>query len=636
VTGIKIHLLALTAFIGLGLQGQDYAASASGQNCTFQANPDRFLGQQARIIKVVFDRAMAFDGSRVKDAAAGGRRGPPPRRNFIDEEVFNKLASMGVQSAALSTDEEFYRRVTLDLTGRIPYSAYVRDFVASADPNKRSAAIDQLLHLPEFVDKWTMWMGDLLQNNANASNLNRNIAGRNAFYQFIRNAIQNDVSFKDMALQVVTATGNTYDAPSAAGFIANGFQPGGPTQDTYDMTLVKTATTFLGLGHYDCLLCHNGRGHLDALSVWGANSTRTEAEHMAAFFARTRFAGYQFPAGTPLADQQANFYYQSYQVSDVLNATYALPTTYGNRPNRPLMNGNMRTADPIYRTGATPAGENWRFEFARNMVNDPMFGINMANRLWKQMFNLGLVEPQDALDPARLDPSNPPDAPWTLQATHPVLLQALAGEIANRQYSLREFLRLIAESSAYQLSSRYAGNWDLSYVPLFARHYPRRLEGEEIHDAIAKSTSVFFGYNVQGFTSPVFWAMQFPDTSEPRANSGNANVFMNYFLRGNRDLLSRSQAVTIPQSSALMNDPFVMNKIHMSQSPTLQAVAKLPAPADQLEEMFLTFLNRMPTDLERAAGLKLLSAPATTAQKNAALEDLAWALINKLDFLFSY
>jgi hypothetical protein len=33
--------------------------------------------------------------------------------------------------------------------------------------------------------------------------------------------------------------------------------------------LVKTATTWLGLGHYDCLLCHSEPGHLTGLSLWG-------------------------------------------------------------------------------------------------------------------------------------------------------------------------------------------------------------------------------------------------------------------------------------------------------------------------------------------------------------------------------
>ena len=69
-----------------------------------------------------------------------------------------------------------------------------------------------------------------------------------------------------------------------------------------------------------------------------------------------------------------------------------------------------------------------------------MFSINFANRLWKAMFNYGLVDTADTLDPARLDPNNPPDAPWTFQATHPVLLTRLASEFVARNYSLREVL----------------------------------------------------------------------------------------------------------------------------------------------------------------------------------------------------
>jgi hypothetical protein len=217
-----------------------------------------------------------------------------------------------------------------------------------------------------------------------------------------------------------------------------------------------------------------------------------------------------------------------------------------------------------------------------------------------------------------------------------VLLAKLANQFTFDYFNLREFLRLITESSAYQLSSRYNGNWTPDLVPLFARHYPRRLDGEEVHDAIARSTGVFSNYAVQGWGSPVQWAMQLPDTSEPRSNAANANTFMNYFLRGNRDNIPRSQSATIFQSAALMNDSFVNAKFHMTQSPTLQAIAKLPNTTAQLEEMFLTFLGRMPTDAERSLALKGLNAATTTAAKNASLEDLAWALINKIEYVYSY
>ena len=104
-----------------------------------------------------------------------------------------------------------------------------------------------------------------------------------------------------------------------------------------------------------------------------------------------------------------------------------------------------------------------------------MFARNMANRVWKQMFGLGLVDPVDSLDPARLDPANPPADPWTLQATHPELLEKLSAEFGKQNFGLRAFLKTIAQSTAYQLSSRYDGEWKEDYVVLFARHYARRM-----------------------------------------------------------------------------------------------------------------------------------------------------------------
>jgi hypothetical protein len=637
MTGITRLLYTLTALAGFGLQGQDLSA-VSGANCTFKQNPAKFQGQTARAIKAINDQLSALDKARKMSAdpvLAPIDPATVPHANFIDDQIFPAMSAAGVQSAPVAGDEEFFRRINLDLTGRIPLPADILAFEADQTANKRSILIEKLLASSAFTDKWTMWLGDLLQNNASAVAINRNVNGRNAFYQYIFNAVQFGGSFKEMAYEIVTATGNSYDSPSPAGFVLNGFAPGGPNQDTYDMTLVKSAQAFLGLDHYDCLLCHNGRGHLDALSLWGSQQTRSQAEQMAAFFARVNRPLFTFPTGTSTADQQANFYYQSWIVGDNTTAAYALPTNYGNRPNRSLI-GTSTTATPVYRTGETPAAAAWRAEFATSMVNDPLFSINFANRLWKAMFNLGQVDTVDTLDPARLDPNNPPPAPWGFQAFNPALLSQLADVFARSNYDLRGMLRFIANSSAYQLSSEYPGTWDPNNVGLFARHYPRRLWGEEVHDAIAQSTGVFAKYTPRGFTAPVVWAMQMPDTSEPSSNTNNASTFMNYFLRGNRDNVPRATDPTTLQSGALMNDGFINAKFHMAQSPNLQAVAKLTTATAQVQQLYLTYLSRMPSASENTAAVAYLSAAATAAAKNAALEDLAWSLINKLEFVFSY
>jgi hypothetical protein len=253
--------------------------------------------------------------------------------------------------------------------------------------------------------------------------------------------------------------------------------------------------------------------------------------------------------------------------------------------------------------------------------------------MWKHLFGMGLVDPVDTLDPARLDPANPPSAPWSLQATHPELLVQLADAFVAKNFDMREFLKVLLQSSAYQLSSAYPGEWKYEYLPLFARHYPRRLEGEEVHDAITKATGVMPSYTLQGLDT-VQWAVQLPEPAEPRSN-GAARTFMDAFFRGDRDTQSRSQSGSVLQQMYLMNDAFVLNRTRVSASPLLREAAKLSNDA-VLDEIFLLFLSRKPTESERARGMAALSKATTAAQRNAAIEDLAWVCVNKVEFLFSH
>jgi hypothetical protein len=84
-------------------------------------------------------------------APAGGPRLTP--RNFIDEQIFGKMQREGIPHAPLATDQEFIRRVMLDLTGRIPTPGEVREFLADNATDKRARLIDQLIGSPGFVDK---------------------------------------------------------------------------------------------------------------------------------------------------------------------------------------------------------------------------------------------------------------------------------------------------------------------------------------------------------------------------------------------------------------------------------------------------------------------------------------------------
>jgi len=630
--------LLFAPMFALAQESTTQEVETSGANCTFIAAPDEFLSRESRARRDAYERALAFTRFSPKRAAGALSADPStmPVKSFIDEEIFRKLSAENVSAAAISPDAEFLRRIMLDLTGRIPTGPEVKAFVANEDPGKRDELIDRLLYSLEFTDKWTVWLGDLLQNAATAQNRSQQIEGRNRLHEWIKYSIDSQKSFRDVAYEVITATGNNYDHTAApTNFILRGFAPMGPAQDTADLLMVRTASTFLGLSHYDCVLCHDGKYHLDAVNVWGAKATRVEAWRMASHFARVQMAG--------VSNDRENYYYNSILTTERTTGTYDLNTTSGNRPRRDALmieGRRMVNLTPVYRDGTAAAG-NWRESFARAMIADPMFARNFANRLWKAMFNLALAEPVDGLDPARLDPKVTPPGTWTHQASHPVLLEKLAQAARDNDFNLRETLRLIVSSTAYQLSSSYDGEWDITKASLFARHIPRRLEPEEIHDALVKASGVKASYTIGGWVNPVEWAMQLPEPVEPRSN-GVAAGFLNSFSRGNRDTLQRSQNGSILMWLSMMNSSVVTDRTRVQDaqgrySPYLLQMTREANSALVVEEMFLTYLSRLPTEYERGVALKTL-AKATTPQytRAMAIEDLAWALANKVDFLFSY
>ena len=79
-------------------------------------------------------------------------------RNFIDSFVSAKMDADGVVAAPPSTDPEFLRRVSLDLTGRIPTPEKVEQFIASDNPNKRNELIENLLASEAYIDRWSLWL----------------------------------------------------------------------------------------------------------------------------------------------------------------------------------------------------------------------------------------------------------------------------------------------------------------------------------------------------------------------------------------------------------------------------------------------------------------------------------------------
>lgn len=561
--------------------------------------------------------------------------------NLIDRYLFQAMQDAGVVPADSINDFEFIRRVTLDLTGRIPTAEAVMRFVADVSPNKRSSLIDNLLKQPEWTDKWTMYYGDLLKNTANKQSMGTilNPEGRNAFYKWIKDSLSNNKPYNQMAQEIISARGtNTWNPEQgAANWIVLGRVTGGPVQDTQDQLTANVAETFLGLGNLNCLLCHNGRGHLDTLNLWGAQTSRYQAWQMAAFLAHTPVPTIVRPDST-----KPNSYY--WTVADTMRGDYQLGSTSGNRPARTPV-GTQRAVAPSYIfSGDAPGnGENYRDALARFVTSDFQFARASVNYIWQQFFGRGIVEPANQFDLARLDPANPPPDPWTLQPSNPALLNALAQYFIDSGYDVKSLMRLITNSQAYQLSSRYNGDWNPQNEPLFARKLVRRLWAEEIHDSIAQSSGVPATYrlylgqdpnDVPGGTVALNWAMQLPETNSRFLAGVGSNAFLDAFLRGNRDDTSRRGEGSLSQALNLMNDTFVMSRIRTANAgPNGLINRSLALTNEQLvSTLYINVLSRYPTDAEKSAAYQALQS----GDRRQKAEDLLWSLYNKVDFIFNY
>ncbi|MFN0107972.1 MAG: DUF1549 domain-containing protein [Blastocatellia bacterium] len=573
----------------------------------------------------------------------------------IDRHLFDAMAAARVVAAQPATDAEFIRRVTLDLTGRIPTPERVDSFLNDTAADKRARLIEELLTKPEWVDKWTMFFGGLFRNFSNPGFTPvRGAGSRDAFNKWIQDSLKTGKPYNQWPTELLTSIGEDStkqgDLNWFTGTLTFAALRVGVLQETYDQQALYAADNFLGVSQMDCILCHDGAGHLDDISLWGRNATRADAWGLASFFSRTDVV--QAGGGTGGGPPQQAAAYAVRENTERTNRDYFLDgVPLGNRPARTPIDGKNEIAPRYPFSGkAAVSGERYRVTLAREISNDKLLAIAIVNRMWKEFFVLGLVEPVNELDPARLDPNNPPPAPWSLQASNPRLLADLAQEFITAKYDLKWLMRQIANSRAYQLSARYDGNWNSEWDKLYARKLVRRMWAEEAHDAIAQSSGLLPAYKI-GELPTINYAMQFPETfgmpvstitfglmgvpvppTGPPNPLAHVTVFLDSFLRGNNSTSHRSDEVRINQALELFNNKFVLDRIKASNADGIVAKSLSLTDEQLVNKFFYAVLSRLPSETEKSLALANLKKGSRTEQA----ENLLWALYNKADFIYNY
>lgn len=584
------------------------------------AGDDTFAGAHAPILNNAKKPDVGAVTDRVARAlpAASGRAGKIARANYIDTHIFGKMERDGVVSAPLTTDAEFFRRASLDLTGRIPTPSELSAFLEDKTPNKRARAIDAFIETEAFVEKWSYFFLDQFRANGKMGR------GYQLFHYWLKDAIRSDRPYDDVARSLMSASAKSNLVVAASNVLVREHVEGKPGQavdgndiskvhqlDTHDELAIQFGKMFLGI-NLSCVSCHDGAGHLEKVNVWLTSRTRRDFFAFAAFLGKTRYIPH-------LENRQA---VMGHFIVDDLADGY---NTKGQSLLRtPRWGGPGKPAFILTREAAKPEAEP-RDEMGRLLTADPQFARATANMFFAKLMGRGIVEPYDEFDLARQDPKNLP-AGWDLQPSHPELLNELATDFRKSGFKLKHLFRTICNSNAYQLSAQYPGEWKENYSKYFARKFVRMLSAEEVHDALVSATGRpgAFKYG----NEKVGMAMQ---SSVPTA-TGELKTFMVAFGQSNRSNPPRPPAASPLQPLLLLRSPVVTDRVLAEKDSRVQRLLDTYKDDGKVvEELFVGTLSRYPS-----AGEKKLAIDAMTANRVEGAQNVQWALVNLAEFLYNY
>lgn len=586
---------------------------------------------------------------------AGFKYPDVPEVNFVDREVFTKLRKLNMIPSAVTSDEEFLRRVTIDTIGILPTPDEVRTFVADKDAAKRTKKIDTLLKHPLHAAVWATKMSDITGNNTESLEqpVNERFKKSQHWHDWLRKRFQDNTPYDQTVKQILTATSlDDRDPAEWLAFVkaidaepSHGFDSKYPEKKTLDLFWrrqqtvpveqwgEKVAAAFLGV-RLECCQCHKhptDRWTQD--EYWGFASI---------------FSGIAFPNVNNADPTKSQFSKPSLkEVADAENVIRKGKTDGKNNNQvnyvRELFlqpGGPKPKANPVTNKSYTPKtlggpeievkpGEDARAKLAGWITDpaNPFFARSFVNRVWAHYFGLGIVHPVDDFSQA-----NPP--------TNPRLLDALAAEFIKSGYDVRALERNILLSRTYQLSAK-PNVTNLHDRNNFAKGYIRALSAEQVIDVLNSALGVDedFGKAANlpgGRKMSEIGATMLGGTAGPANNNPQLGYILRIFGRPARSTAcdcERSAEPALPQKLFLMTDTALMAKLKSPNGRIAELVKAKKSEEECVNELFLASLGRSPNAAEKAKSLEFLK---DANNKSDALGDMIWALINTREFILNH
>jgi Protein of unknown function (DUF1553)/Protein of unknown function (DUF1549) len=501
----------------------------------------------------------------------------------IDQHLAKVWKKAGVTPAEKADDHVFFRRLNLDLVGRIPDLIQLGDFVdpTNDSPTKRWDAVDRFLDDPDHAEHFAnVWRSLILGNQTNQQ------------FQFLlpqfelwlRDRVEGNVTLDKMVLQLLTSSQQGNQPIQFPG--GNGQLRGSPqlffqvNENKAENLAGHISRAFLGV-KIECAQCHK-----HPFASW----KQEQFWEFAAFYSNNQ--------GIRKGQQPVKGITAGREIQ--------IPNT-------------DKVVKSKFLTGVAPTENEWKAGSSRTVVanwvisrENPYFAKAMADHLWTYLMGVSLLEPI-------MEPSD--DSP----ITHDELLADLAKALMENDFDAKFLIRAIVHSDAYQRSSRSAKLAEKEDYQLFVRMPIRVLSAEQIFDSIEVAAHKKRDRRNDRQMNNQFFPGQM---QTPRAQ------FMTKFA--NQDRRHEPQT-SILQSLFLMNGKFMGDLVRYENNADLQTLAtQNTSHAQRVKSLYMWVLSRPPRQDETDRLVRYLRERESPGEIGAAVSDIYWALLNSSEFLLNH
>ena len=527
-----------------------------------------------------------------------------PLHEVIDRLIAAKVPAYAEVVAPLAGDDEFLRRVTLDLTGTIPTPEEARRFCDDPDPDKRSRLIDQLLGGPQYARHMQRVFDLLLMRRLPEMNV------PTAQWQtYLRQSFAENKPWDQITREILGADGVDPDHCGPARFYLD-------RQGDADVITRDLGRIFLG-ADLECAQCH----HHPEIDDW----KQEDYYGLSAFIVRS-FVFTDKDEKKSFAEKAEGDveFISAFDVRDKKSqeTKSTPPRVFGGPPieEPKFEKGQEYEVAPADNVRPIPKFSR-RDQLAESIIGTEhnRFARTAANRLWAMMMGRGLIHPVDH-DHA----GNPP--------SHPELLNRLGQEFATQKFDIQWLLREIALSRTYQLSSRHTAS-DLPTVALkdksFARAILKPLSPAQLARAMLEATG-------EADVQRAALGDQLTEKTLDENLFKYEEEFVNRF-GGPPGKPPEQFESTISQILFLSNHETMQNLIASKEGNLTDRLLRFTEEesAATADELFFSILSRLPTEQDVQDVSECL-AGQTGKPRTAAIEALIWALITSPEFRFNH